>query len=233
MVGRWTWNFLLNRCLFCGHVNFCGGVYTDRPTTLRRCPISCRGSRRPMKPFKWPKVLESYRPQIRERGGCRNYGEDLLRYVYSLFGKCWAWWLKIIYIYCIWYNIQIGIVNKTFSWLGSLTASCFACISTDSISLKIANKDRSLVTSGILCWSCLEGNFANCGSRNWPHTIETRIYAHKCTQGHAITQRHLFLYFGSYYCCCYCRASWIYMWLGIHPAVVRLSKSNVTNINYV
>lgn len=123
-----------------------------------------------------------------------------------------------------WYNIQIGIVNKSCSWLGSLTASCFVCISTDSISMKIANKDRSLVASDILCWSCLEGNFANCGSRIWPHTIETRIYAHKCTQGHAITQRHIFLYFWSYYYCCCCRASWIYMWLGIHPAVVRLSK---------
>lgn len=132
-----------------------------------------------------------------------------------------------------WYNIQIGIVNKSCSWLGSLTASCFVCISTDSISMKIANKDRSLVASDILCWSCLEGNFANSGSRIWPHTIETRIYAHKCTQGHAITQRHIFLYFWSYVYCCCCRASWIYMWLGIHPAVVRLSKSNVTNINYV
>ena len=63
------------------------GIYRIySPTSLRRCPIRCRGSRRPMKPFKWPKVLESYRPQMRERGGCRNYGEDLLRYVYSVFG---------------------------------------------------------------------------------------------------------------------------------------------------
>jgi len=63
---------------FCGHVNFCGGVYTIQQL-CSVAPIRCRGSRRPMKPFKWPKVLESYRPQRRERGGCRNYGEDLLR----------------------------------------------------------------------------------------------------------------------------------------------------------
>ena len=47
---------------FTGDLLIFWGVYQYIDNLIR-----CRGSRRPTKPFKWPKTLESYRPQGRER----------------------------------------------------------------------------------------------------------------------------------------------------------------------